>query len=802
MVKRRQPVRMNRYTNLAHNKPKVQAARAPKKKGLVGWFLGLSRKKKIIVIATPIVAALILIPLITYIILANDIDDPERLMNRNNTGIVLEDMNGKSFYSVGKAEHRNQIPLDQISPTMKNALVASEDHDFYKHGGFSFSGIFRALFTGVGGGSTLTQQLVKNTLLSDQHSYVRKYQELFMSIAVEQHYSKDQILDMYLNSVFFGENAFGIEDAAKLYFGKAPKDLDLAESAMLVGVLPAPNAYSPISGNATYAKERQTTVLTRMVTNGYITEAQKTAALAEALTYASTAQSINSVAPHFAQMVIDELSRKYGYEMVMRSGYQVKTTLDLTAQQNLLDSVSAGMVHINAMGGSNASGIVIDPATGGIRALVGSANYDDPNWGKVNMVTTARQPGSSFKPMYYSYALADGTITPATVLQDKVIDFGGGYVPRDADHNEASRGQVTTRQALDWSLNIPSIHVMQSYGVSRTIQAAKNLGITTIDANKNYGLTLALGSAEVPLEQMAHAYAAFANQGQQYDISTINQVEDKYGKDIFKSLPISKQVISKEGAYLLSNILSDNKTRSHIFGSSLTVAGHTVAVKTGTTNDDRDAWTIGYNPQYVVGVWVGNNDNTVMASGGSDMAGPIWRNTMTKLLAGKKDVPFPVPSGITQRQVCSGSGGLADKAGPNTYSEYFMSGALPTNSCQATPTMISVCDLQTGKVTSIDESTFDSTKQSKDTTNCKAPTEQVCNLSTGKVETINTSDFDSTKYSTDTTNCKVSSNNGNGVHSDMVTACDMQTGQWVQIPQSQVDGTRYMAGMATCQPGH
>jgi len=793
---------MNRYTNLAHNKPKVQAARAPKKKGLVGWFLGLSRKKKIIVIATPIVAALILIPLITYIILANDIDDPERLMNRNNTGIVLEDMNGKSFYSVGKAEHRNQIPLDQISPTMKNALVASEDHDFYKHGGFSFSGIFRALFTGVGGGSTLTQQLVKNTLLSDQHSYVRKYQELFMSIAVEQHYSKDQILDMYLNSVFFGENAFGIEDAAKLYFGKAPKDLDLAESAMLVGVLPAPNAYSPISGNATYAKERQTTVLTRMVTNGYITEAQKTAALAEALTYASTAQSINSVAPHFAQMVIDELSRKYGYEMVMRSGYQVKTTLDLTAQQNLLDSVSAGMVHINAMGGSNASGIVIDPATGGIRALVGSANYDDPNWGKVNMVTTARQPGSSFKPMYYSYALADGTITPATVLQDKVIDFGGGYVPRDADHNEASRGQVTTRQALDWSLNIPSIHVMQSYGVSRTIQAAKNLGITTIDANKNYGLTLALGSAEVPLEQMAHAYAAFANQGQQYDISTINQVEDKYGKDIFKSLPISKQVISKEGAYLLSNILSDNKTRSHIFGSSLTVAGHTVAVKTGTTNDDRDAWTIGYNPQYVVGVWVGNNDNTVMASGGSDMAGPIWRNTMTKLLAGKKDVPFPVPSGITQRQVCSGSGGLADKAGPNTYSEYFMSGALPTNSCQATPTMISVCDLQTGKVTSIDESTFDSTKQSKDTTNCKAPTEQVCNLSTGKVETINTSDFDSTKYSTDTTNCKVSSNNGNGVHSDMVTACDMQTGQWVQIPQSQVDGTRYMAGMATCQPGH
>ena len=192
-----------------------------------------------------------------------------------------------------------------------------------------------------------------------------------------------------------------------------------------------------------------------------------------------------------------------------------------------------------------------------------------------------------------------------------------------------------------------------------------------------------------------------------------------------------------------------------------------------------------------------------MASGGSDMAGPIWRNTMTKLLSGKKDVPFTMPSGITQRQVCSSNGGLADKAGPNTYSEYFMSGALPTNSCQAAPTMISVCDLQTGKVNSIDESTFDSTKQSKDTANCKAPTEQVCNLSTGKIETINTSDFDDTKYSTDTTNCKASGDNGEGTgtgdDSSTVTACDMQTGKWVQIPESQVDGTRYMTGMTTCQ---
>ena len=806
MVKRKQSTRMSRYTNLASNKPKPQqrTRRSVSKLGLLSkpidfsrrrfaWFMKLSRMKKTLVIAVPILAVLILVPVVTYLILAHDIDDPERLMNRNNTGIVLEDMNGKAFYSVGRAEHRDQVPIDQISPSMRNALVASEDKDFYKHGGFSVTSIFRAVFTGVGGGSTLTQQLVKNTLLSDQHSYLRKYQELFMAVAVEQHYTKDQILDLYLNSVFFGENSFGIEDAAKLYFNEAPKDLDLAQSAMLVGILPAPNAYSPISGNATYAKERQTYVLGRMVAVGSITEEQKTAALAEQLTYATAPQSVNSVAPHFAEMVIDQLSKKYGYETVMRSGYQVKTTLDLTAQQSLVDSVNAGMKHINAEGGTNASGVVIDPTNGEIRALVGSADYNNPDWGKVNMVTTARQPGSSFKPIYYSYALANGTVTPATILPDKVMDFGGGYIPRDADRNETSRGQVSVREALDWSLNIPSIHVMQKFGVSNTYQAAKNLGISNIDPNKNYGLTLALGAAEVPLEDMAHAYAAFANQGQQYDLSLISQVDNKYGKKVFSSTPTSKQAISKEGAYLLSNILSDNTTRSRVFGASLSVPGHTVAVKTGTTNDNKDAWTIGYNPQYVVGVWVGNNDNTPMLSGGSDMAGPIWKGTMTKLLAGKKDVPFVMPSSIVQRQVCKSNGGLADKTGPNTYNEYFMSGALPTTSCTAAPTMVDVCDLKTGTVVSIDESTYDSSKQSKDTSNCKPPTEQACNLSTGKVETINTADYDSTKYSTDTTDCQSQTN------SNMVRACDTQTGNWVQIPQSQVDGTRYTTGTPTCQ---
>ena len=756
---------MNRYANLANRKPrKVHRAAAPKTKWgrFVAWFRAQPLKKKLLLIGAPILAFLIITPIITYIVLANDIRDPERLMNRNNTGIVLEDVNGEAFYSIGKAQERDQVKLADISDDMKHALIASEDKDFYKHGGFSLGGYLRAAFTGVGGGSTLTQQLVKNTLLTDDHNYLRKYQELFMSIAVEQNYSKDEILTMYLNSVYYGENAFGIEEAAKAYFNKTPKDLDLAESAMLVGLLPAPSAYSPISGNATYAKQRQTTVLTRMVTNGYITEEQKTAALAKELSYGAGASSENTVAPHFAEMVITELSKKYGYEKVVRSGYRVKTTLDLTVQKSLSDSVDAGMAHVNTMGGSNASGIVIDPATGEIRGYLGSADYNNDQWGKVNMVSTARQPGSSFKPIYYSYALADGVITPATILPDKVIDFGG-YTPRDADRNEASRGgQVTVRQALNWSLNIPAVHTMQDYTIDKSITAAKNLGITTLDSSKNYGLSLALGSAEVPLEQMAHAYAAFANQGVQYDLLSVKQIDDKFGKKIFTGSSKSKQAISKEGAYLISNVLSDNTTRSRIFGSSLTVSGHTVAVKTGTTNDNRDAWTIGYNPDYVVGIWVGNNDNATMRSGGSDMAGPMWRNTMTKLLSGKKDVAFAMPSSIVQRDVCRANGGLASKAGSNTYSEYFMAGALPTTSCQTEPTMISVCEKSSGKVVSIDEATYDDTKHSKDTTNCKPPTIEVCELATGKVVTIDEEDYDSTKYSKDTEHCTAPNGTGTG----------------------------------------
>lgn len=633
------------------------------------WFKKLSKKKKALLIAGPVLAFLIVTPIATYAYYYNDIGNQERLLNRNNTGVVMLDRNGEEFYSTpgARSERRDLVGLDQISDDVEHALVAAEDKDFYKHSGFDIFGIIRALYTNIvargiaGGGSTLTQQLAKNTLLTTNQTVLRKYQELVIAMAIEQRYSKDEILTMYLNSVYYGENSFGIEDAAKNYFDKKPSELTLAEASMLIGVLPAPTAYSPISGDVELAKKRQTTVLTRMVRNGYISEEQKTSALGSELAYAEPSSGIDNEAPHFTEMVLAELYEKYGEEQVSRSGYQVTTTLDLDLQRKANAAVASNMTYIQRNGGSNASLVAIDPKTGGILSLVGSADYENEEFGKVNMATTKRQPGSSFKPIYYAEALATGKVTPTTVFEDKKTDFGG-YSPQNADRK--FRGNVTVRQALDWSLNIPAVKLMQQVGIENSIEAAKKLGITTIDSSVNYGLPLALGSAEIPLTEMTSAYSTYANQGDHYDRSTIKTIKNKYDQTIFAQQKSSSKAISTEGAYLLSNILSDNQTRSSVFGSSLNVTGtdgrtKTVAVKTGTTDDSRDAWTIGYTPEITVGVWVGNNDNTIMANGGAGMAGPIWRNMMGQAI-GSANPSFVQPAGVVKATVCTSIGNRSD----------------------------------------------------------------------------------------------------------------------------------------------
>lgn len=634
----------------------------------IDWFAALKWWQKILVVTGPVLAFLIIVPVLTYLYYYNDMGDVERLMNRNNTGIVLLDANGKEYFSIGKASHRNLIKLDQISDDLEHALVASEDKDFYNHSGFSPLSILRAMYTNivargtVGGGSTLTQQLAKNTLLSDQRSFMRKYQELTIAMAIEQRYSKAEIMEMYLNSVFYGDNSFGIEEAAKNYFNKTPAQLTLAESAMLIGVLPAPSAYSPVTGDPALAKERQTTVLSRMVKNGFIDEQKKAAALAEQLTYAPYKSPTDNEAPHFTEMVLRDLYEKYGEEQVKRSGYQVKTTLDLTSQAAANQSVEAGRAHLDARGGSNASIVAIDPKTGAVLAYVGSADYANETWGKVDMVATKRQPGSSFKPIYFADALAAAKITPTTVIEDKKITDLGSFSPQNA--SRSYYGNVTVRQALAWSLNIPAVRVMQKEGIDNAVKSAKNLGITTLKAPEQYGLSLALGSAEVPLMQMTHAYAGFANGGDQYDTYTIASIENKYGQPIFTHTKKSHRAISESGAYLISNILSDNGAKQRIFGNSLTVYGtdgreKKVAVKTGTTDEARDAWTIGYTPEITVGVWTGNNDNAPMQSGGSDMAGPIWK-AMMKQMIGTRTPQFIQPGGVVKASVCTDVGTLTD----------------------------------------------------------------------------------------------------------------------------------------------
>lgn len=651
------------------------------------WFRNLKRWQKIAIIVGPILTVMILVPLLTYFYFARDISDKERLMNRNNTGIVMTDMNGSVIYQSGRAKHRDIVPLTQINESTKQALLASEDKDFYKHDGFSILSTLRAVYGyvlgggGSFGGSTITQQLAKITVLSSNRSFLRQYQAFSVAVAIENTYSKDEILEMYLNSAFFGGNAFGIEDAAQSFFNKSPKDLTLAESAMIIGVLPAPNAYSPIYGEMKYAKERQATVLTRMVKNGFITQAEKDQALAQELAFAAPESLADkSPAPHFVEMVMADLNKRFGEEQVARSGYQVKTTLDMNIQNKLQENINANMKSIRYSGGSNASAVAIDPKTGGVRALIGSYDWNDEKDGKVNMATAKRQPGSSFKPIYYAAALADGTITPATILEDVATNFDG-YEPKNALRNY--NGDVTVRKALNWSLNIPAVKVMQRYGIDKSIEAANKMGIDTIDKKKEYGLSLALGAAEARLVDMTHAYAGFANAGDQKEIVYVDDVKSKYGDLVYTNPEKSKRVISEDGAFLISNILSDNQARAGMFGASLSLSGNKkAAVKTGTTDDNRDAWTIGYTPSLTIGVWVGNNDNTPMSSGGGSLAGPIWRTTMNQLVTQTGD-PFTRPDGVVQRDVCAGTGKLANAAGGNTYKEYFLSSALPAYGCNA-----------------------------------------------------------------------------------------------------------------------
>jgi 1A family penicillin-binding protein len=662
-------------------------------------------KRHIIIVLLILLVIIILIPPATYLYFAQDLKSKQTIMNTQQTGLTLLDRTGQPFYTYDLAKTISYIPITEIPVALQHAAVASEDKNFYTNPGFSINGIIRAFFADifagkiVEGGSTITQELAKNAFLSSSQNILRKYQELVLAAELNRKFSKQDILEMYLNSVYFGEGAFGIQNAAEAYFGIPAKDLDLAQSALLIGILPAPSAYSPLSNPPKYARQRQKIVLQAMVQNGYITQNQATQAENESMQYHPIPQQpVNLLAPQFAIYIKDQLIKQYGEERVVRDGFRVTTTLDRNLQTYAQNSVTTQVQRLKYDHATNGALVAIDPTNGQILAMVGSYNWNDPNFGQTNMAIAPRQPGSSFKPIIYGRAFEDHLITPVTVLQDVKTTFPGNYTPHDYDYRY--RGPVTVRRALANSLNIPAVEVMEKVGVPNGLDEARKLGITTLTGN-DYGLSLVLGAGEVPLLQMTDAYAVFADQGVYHPTTGIISIKDKFGNtveqqsnffslllqnlnlfNIYNTTPLNNErVMSPQAAYLITSILSDNTARAEEFDGALTI-NRPAAVKTGTTNDFKDALTIGYTPDFVVGVWVGNNNDKPMDSvAGSLGAAPIWRNVMEYYLNEKPVQHFTMPTGIVSEYVCPGTAAGYERY----YTEYFIDGT-QTNSC-AQPTL-------------------------------------------------------------------------------------------------------------------
>ncbi len=637
-----------------------------------------------------ICALIIFVPIFTYLVFARDLQSKDSIMNRNNTGVTLLDRNGQVFFTFYEAQIKTFVPIAQIPKHTQQAVLAAEDKDFYSHPGFSIKGILGAFVADIKhrrldyGGSTITQQLVKYSLLNTNKSVLRKYQELVLAQEIERRYSKDEILEMYLNSVYLGQGAFGIEGAAKAYFNKSAKDLDLAESAMIAGILTAPTQYNPISGDAEKALSRQKFVLTEMEQKKFITQEQRQQAESEQLKYVPQ-QATSFKAPHFALLVKQLLEEKFGEEEIARGGWEVHTTLDLKWQEQAEKIVADQVKSLQRNRVSNGSAVVMDPKNGEVRVMVGSADWNNDKFGKVNIATSLRQPGSSFKPIVYATAMERHIITPATLLKDEPITYNikGSPPYKPMDYDRKFRGQVTARRALVNSLNIPAIETLLKVGIPPVIETAQKLGITTLDPDGYYGPSFALGVGEVKLLELTNVYATFANNGQRNDITLFTQIKDKQGNLIYNYQPNPQEIITPEVSFQIASILSDNATRAETFGSTLNISRQ-AAVKTGTTDDYKDALTLGFTPQLAIGAWVGNNDGTPMDQvAGSLGAAPIWKSLMEQLLKGVPEQKFAPPSGMVAKGICKQNGLLLKEATSSGYTEYFIPGTEPKQYCSS-----------------------------------------------------------------------------------------------------------------------
>ncbi len=660
--------------------------------------------------------ALILLSLIggsifLYFFIFKDLPSPYTLKDFKATPLSthIYDRNGKLLYEVYREENRTPVQLDKLPDHVIQSTVAIEDKDFYKHGGVSIvSGMLRAAKDSfqtnrVQGGSTITQQLVKGALLSPERTIRRKAREIVLAVWVERIFTKNEILEMYLNQVPYGGSSYGIEQAAKTYFGKSANKLELHEAALLAGLPQAPSAYSP-HYNPELAKKRRDDVLYSMQDQGYITNAQKEDALKKQVIV--NPPKIDIQAPHFVFEIKKLLESEYGLTQLEEGGLKVTTTLDLDIQKETEKILSEEVERIRHLNVTNGAVLVARPPTGEVLAMVGSENYFSSPSGAFNVATApTRQPGSSIKPINYAIGIDRKIVTASTMFLDTPTCFNApgqskGYCPRNYDGK--FHGPVQLRYALANSYNIPAVKMLAYNGVENFIASSSAFLITTFKDPKNYGLSLTLGGGEVPMTEMVQAYSALANRGIPRKLNYVLKVEDRNGKMLYEfkdpnynhdvkkplSLPNylamdGKRAISEDAAFIVSHILQDNSARSSAFGSNseLVIPDKSVSVKTGTTDDLRDNWTIGYTPNFLVAVWVGNNDFSPMNQGvasGLTGASPVWNGVMSYLIKDQPNLPPVKPAGVIGAQVCSDTGVLAAQQGEGyncpTRFEYLIEG--------------------------------------------------------------------------------------------------------------------------------
>lgn len=633
-----------------------------------------------------------------YTNIFQELPSPTELTEREQilTTRIL-DRNGNLLFRIYEDENRTFVSLNQVSQHLINATIAIEDKDYYNHQGFSLRGISRAIVANLKndrleGGSTITQQLVKNRLVGSERTLTRKIRELILSVLVEGTYSKEEILQMYLNQVPYGGSTYGAEEAAWRYFNKPASSLSLAEASLLAGLPAAPSIYTPFGPNPELSERRQQEVLRRMVEDGYITIEEAYHARQEQLEYRQDVIDIH--APHFVMYVKKLLAEKFGEELLNKGGLEVRTSLDLNLQKQTQEIVTNEVAKVQQFRISNGAALVTNPKTGEILAMVGSKDYFDfEHDGQVNVVLRPRQPGSSIKPLVYALAFENGR-HPWDTVEDTPITYqipgSRPYSPRNYDGT--FRGTVTLRQALASSLNVPAVKTLASIGVSSMVEKGQEMGISTWADSSRFGLSLSLGAGEVLMSDLSELYGTFANGGYNIELDPFIEIRDFSGEILYRNPCFTDpdsckqlQAVSPLTAYQITDILSDNVARAPTFGSFslLHIPQQEVAVKTGTTNSMRDNWTIGYTSDRLVAAWVGNNDNTPMSYVASGMTGasPIWNETMRLLLDENNPHQFSLSDGLIRVQICAPTRTLPCRECPRIVEEVFVEGEQPTTYC-------------------------------------------------------------------------------------------------------------------------